>query len=240
MSPTARSVNAVSAAPRWYFGRRSRRRRAPKISPSVRTITPRAGIENPAETSPTTSASGVSPSSVVAGRASSSCSRRIWRRCSTWRASDATRRILNPSPRHRPSSPASWANLPPNWGTACVSSVTSTASGSGPAKALDVPATSESSTSWRPESRSRRGGLAGEGVADRKPQRARRELRRRRELGVERRGGDDDHHRLVGGEPPADDGALGVGLPLPPPAPEPGLGLGELERRRTEEFQILG
>src|SRR5207245_5847679 len=42
-----------------------------------------------------------------------------------------------------------------------VSSVTSTASGSGPAKALDVPATSESSTSWRPASRSRRGGLPG-------------------------------------------------------------------------------
>jgi len=82
--------------------------------------------------------------------------------------------------------------------------------------------------------------LAVEGVAYRNPQRARREVRRRRELGVERRGGDDDHHRLVGGEPPADDGALGVGLPLPPPAPEPGLGLGELERRRTEEFQILG
>jgi hypothetical protein len=32
MSPTARSVNAVSAAPRWYFGRLSDRRRAPKIA----------------------------------------------------------------------------------------------------------------------------------------------------------------------------------------------------------------
>src|SRR5207247_4964240 len=38
-------------------------------------------------------------------------------------------------------------------------------------------------------------GLAVEGVADRKPQRARRELRRRRELGVERRGGDDEDRK---------------------------------------------
>src|SRR5207302_10886739 len=60
----------------------------------------------------------------------------IWRRCSTWRSSDATRRILNPSARHRPISPASCANRPPNRGTACVSSVTSTASGSAPTCAL--------------------------------------------------------------------------------------------------------
>ena len=82
--------------------------------------------------------------------------------------------------------------------------------------------------------------LAVQGVAPREPQCARREVRRRGDFGVERRGGHDDHRRLAGGEAPADDGALGVGLPLPPPAPEPGLGLGELERRRTEEFQILG
>src|SRR5438876_420104 len=50
-SSTARSVNAVSGAPRWYFGRRSERRRAPKISCSVRTTSPSAGIVKPLEQS---------------------------------------------------------------------------------------------------------------------------------------------------------------------------------------------
>ncbi len=61
MSPSARSVNAVRAAPRWYFGRRSDRRREPKTSPSVSTMTPSAGIANPVEHSPTTIASVSDP-----------------------------------------------------------------------------------------------------------------------------------------------------------------------------------
>ena len=82
--------------------------------------------------------------------------------------------------------------------------------------------------------------LAVQGVAPREPQCARREVRRRGDFGVERRGGHDDHRRLAGGEAPADDGALGVGLPLPPAPPEPGLAPRELDRGRAEESEILG
>src|SRR5205814_3753429 len=57
--------------------------------------------------------------------------------------------------------PTAISTLPLHDALPIFSSVSSTASGSGPAGALDVPATSESSTSWRPASRSRRGGLAG-------------------------------------------------------------------------------
>ena len=62
------------AAPRWKRGRWRRRRRAPKISSSVRTTSPSAGSWKPVEASPTRTPSPSVLHSVASGQASSPCS----------------------------------------------------------------------------------------------------------------------------------------------------------------------
>ena len=121
-------------------GRRSARRRAPKISASVSTTSAeRRDRRSPPSTRRRRSPSG---SGAVDGAAtigaSTSCSRRIWRRCSAWRSSAATSRTVKPSARQRAERlGVSWSKRPVKRGTSWVSS-TCSARGAGEQLQLDA------------------------------------------------------------------------------------------------------
>src|SRR5206468_3609801 len=233
--------------PRWYFGRRSVRRRAPNISVSVTRIRPSAGIENPDEHSPTTMASPSGASMLAARIASTPCSRRICWTWSAWRSSAAASLTVKPSRRQPAISSASWVNFP----ACCVTERVSSVSPAGPV----APSTSSSSRRCRLARREHVDDatahapltdlddgvgplvtsllqrldqeLAIEAVAGREAQRGLAELRRTGKRNVDRgrRGHDDE--RLAGEQATTDDGPLGVTLALAPAPPQARLALGK-------------